>query len=66
MASNEVVISPLVNITEKIEEFKEISFTANLTKLSFIENDSCPAIINKIPKTPVENKTLLFIVKKNN
>ena len=40
MASNEVVISPLVNITEKIEEFKEISFTANLTKLSFIENDS--------------------------
>lgn len=40
MASNEVVIRPLVNITEKIEEFKEISFTANLTKLSFIENDS--------------------------
>ena len=66
MASKEVVIRPLVNITEKIEEFREISFTANFTKLSFIENDSCPAIINRMPNAPVENKILLFIVKKNN
>ena len=38
--NNIVVIIPIEKITEKIEELILISFTANLTKLSFTENDS--------------------------
>ena len=64
--SNNVVIDPLVKITEKIELLNSIFFTASLTKVSFIAKDSWPAIINKMPNAPVENKILLFIVKKNN
>ena len=51
------------------DTFDRDSFTkltdASLTKLSFSENDNCPAIIRIIPIAPEENNILLFIVKKN-
>ena len=66
MPNKDVVIIPLEKITEYIDESIPISLTVSLTKLSLIEKDNWPAIINKIPIIPVENNILLFTVNKNN
>ena len=43
-----------------------LSITISFTKVSFIEKDNCPNIINMIPNVPDEKIYLRFIIKKNN
>jgi hypothetical protein len=60
-----VVISPLRKIMFITDILFDESMTISFTKVSFIEKDNCPNIINMMPIKPADKIYLRFIIKKN-
>ena len=60
-----VVISPLKKIMFITDILFDESMTISFTKVSFIEKDNWPNIINMMPIKPADKIYLRFIIKKN-